>query len=186
MLLEFIHSLFIYPNYTIDKVTLEYQSVLPDPESPDEPFWREESKYWDVDQSWHHADVTKIWRSGRLHMTVPKNVQSEVLRIRYWFGGKKYNYFTYNLNCQWPPKKEGLSLPNMVSNVFLLDHDGSPVRNVTKKFLKAAGPYGDFFKQPVTPSMIFSYNDYTAVRIHRDPFLPPLTVGYSSSIFDAR
>jgi hypothetical protein len=74
----------------------------------------------------------------------------------------------------------------MVSNVFLLDHDGSPVRNVTKKFLKAAGPYGDFFKQNVTPSMIFTYTDYTAVRIHRDPFLPPLTVGYSSSIFDAR
>jgi hypothetical protein len=58
---------------------------------------------------------------------------------------------TRDKNHSWPPaepKDVKFSLPIIK---FVIVKNDNTIECITKKFKKAAGPYGNFFNQPVTP-----------------------------------
>lgn len=150
-------------NFSIDKVTLDYVHTPMDEHEDEahfEPEWKYESLYWSYEPTGHTVDVSRLFSNRTLADSRPISVRSCILCVKYYYNNKKYNYFTRDMNCAWPPVKRGITFPMPIHKVLIKDRD------VTKKFLKAAGPRVNFFGEDVTPATIFPYTDYDYIKIY--------------------
>ena len=157
----FILSLLRDRDFTIYKRYLEYKvdSDLEDNKDLN-PFWKRESYY--MHKGWNWADVTGI-NIG----TLPSCVDDVILRIKYSFDGKIFTMVTKDLNYTWPPVKATQARFRMpIKSVEMVDADDKPILEVTKKFKKVEGPYGDFWGHlDVTVEDLFSFVEYEKLKI---------------------
>tara|TARA_B110000305_G_scaffold195839_1_gene220615 strand:- start:3617 stop:4234 length:618 start_codon:yes stop_codon:yes gene_type:complete len=120
-------------------------------------FWDKESKSWDdgiLNEYW--VDVTDI---PYYDEKLPENVEHIILRIRYWYGNKQYKFITTNVDTDWPvPLKEGISFSIPLTSAMLLDYTNKPVRDITSKIKKYAGPRSDFHGEDVPICDMLRYN----------------------------
>lgn len=157
----FIVSLLRDRDFTIYKRELEYKVDSDLEDNTDlNPFWKKESYY--MHKGWNWADVTGI-NIG----TLPSCVEDVILRIKYSFDGKMFTMVTKDLNYTWPPVKATQARFRMpIKSVEMVDADDKPILEVTKKFKKVEGPYGDFWGHlDVTVEDLFSFVEYEKLKI---------------------
>jgi hypothetical protein len=125
-------------DYSILSEELEYAIDYRMKYQIEDDFWAEESKDWDGTLDEFHTVVTgKSFR----HTIVPQNVKKLVIRVKYWYGGKVYKALSHDINFR-PGSNTGgdmtFSIP--LSSAWIVDHDDKPMRNITEKVKRYAGP----------------------------------------------
>ena len=171
MLLKLLSSLIYlfkrlttYPDYYIVSEELEYK-INPDVKfRTEDPFWEEESKDWrDGILTEYFVDVTD---KGFRHTFIPQNVELLILRVKYYYNGKLYSSISYDINFK-PGVNESESMHFSIpfSSAWLVDADDKPVKDITEKVKRYAGPRNDFHKERV-PLTDFLY--YTPEKLKND------------------
>jgi len=194
MIKVFIFNIFIkiinfvkrITKFHIEDVKLDYTFNGDDkePEYPD-PLWNEESKYWKNGIKSHHTvNVTRLYKNGKLN--VPDHLTGLKLSIKYMYNGKIYKYITPNLHGhKWPPSRStsDLKFNIPVARVWLIDEDGIAIKDVTSKYLRYAGPFGDFWGESdkLTPYDLFDTNEFFKLKI-RDVLNNERYITYSSTL----
>lgn len=136
-------------NYAVIEKALEY-TVRPGVRYEiDDDFWLAEEKYWDLDtdeeEDHHYVIVTDRDFSKTV---IPQNVAHPILRIKYYYNNKRYKLVTDNIDYAWPPREqEGAMFILPITSAVLMDHDDKPVRDITEKIRRCAGPRQDFHGQ---------------------------------------
>jgi hypothetical protein len=84
---------------------------------------------------------------------IPKEVKEFYVVTKYSYGGYTYKHLSKNLfDDHEPPKPENMTFRLPIRSVLVHDHEThAPLFNITKKFKRYAGPYGDFGNQEITP-----------------------------------
>lgn len=172
--------------FHIEDVKLDYTFEGSDKVADyDENLWNEESKYWTDGQVSHHTvNVTKLYKSGKL--TVPDHLIDLRLSIKYMYNGKIYKYITPDVyGHKWPPSRNtsDLKFNIPVARVWLIDENGTPIRDVTSKYLRYAGPFGDFWgdASKLTPYDLFDTSEFFKLKI-RDVLNSERYIAYSSTL----
>ncbi len=139
--------------YTVDR-DMKYQT--------EDPFWTEESRHW-KDKILDEYHVVVTGRPFR-DTVVPQNVTRIILRTRYYFNGKIYTAVSNTINFR-PGQGEDPSMHFNIplESVWLADHDDKPVRDITEKVRRYAGPRKDFHGQKV-PLEDFLYYDRSSLE----------------------
>ncbi|AUT19068.1 hypothetical protein DSLPV1_097 [Dishui lake phycodnavirus 1] len=144
-------------DYEIYREDLEYYVDPSMKFQTDDLFWESESHHW---ASLHalYSDV----RGKKYRMTdVPQCVTKLLIRIKYWYHGRKYTMITDDINFTFPPESKSgsmmFTLP--IVKAVLLDHDDKPVRDVTTKITRAAGPKYNFHNQRVALRDVLFFDD---------------------------
>lgn len=127
----------------------------------DDAFWKDESRHWDA----LHALYTDVRGKPYRGTDVPECVQKLLVRVKYWYHGRKYTFLTDDINFKFPPLKVGMSFTLPIVRATLLDHDDKPVRDVTTKITRLAGPKYDFHNQRVAIRDMFFFDED---RLRRD------------------
>jgi hypothetical protein len=157
------------PDYYIENVNVIY--TLDQMKSYDikDKLWKDESKYWDRDTDEVYSDLTY---KDYMTATVPENVSKTILRIKYWCNGSIYKLITENMKFRLPDDlKSGFSFSIPLGEAWLVDHDDKPVRDITKKVKRYAGPKNDFHGEKVRIRDMLYYTedtlkkDYPAIRL---------------------
>lgn len=167
MLAKLLSSIFFFykylvtpRDYTVMSEELEY-AVDHDLEYLiEDDFWMEESKDWEdeiLDQ--YYINVTgKKFR----HTIIPQNVKYTILRVKYYFNGKKYIAISSDINFK-PGQGEDsamhFSIP--LSSAWIVDHDDKPMRDITEKVKRYSGPRNDFHGQKVPLEHFLFYDKDT-------------------------
>ena len=154
-------------DWSIIQETLEYDIVHETKYEVDDPFWARESRDWDdriLASFW--VDCTG---QGVRNTVVPNCVSKTVYRVKYWYGGRVYKFVTTDLHQAWPPTPPSsssmtFSLPYVCA--FLCDSDDKPVRNVTEKIRRLAGPKTDFHGQRVALRDVLYYDEDTLREVY--------------------
>jgi hypothetical protein len=173
--------------FHIEDVKLDYTfEELPDEFwEPDSPLWNDESRYWTHDQTSHHTvNVTKLYKSGKL--TVPGHLKDPKLSIKYLYNGKTYKYITSDITGhKWPPSRNtsDLKFSIPIAKVWLIDDAGVPIRDVTSKYMRYAGPFGDFWGEmtKLKPYDLFDTSEFFKLKI-RDVLNTERYIDYSSTL----
>jgi hypothetical protein len=114
----------------------------------EDDFWLKESKDWEdgiLDE--YYVDVTgKQFR----HTIVPQNVKNTILRVKYYFNGKRYTAISNDINFK-PGQNEDTAMHFSIplSSAWIVDHDDKPMRDITEKVKRYSGPRNDFHGQKV-------------------------------------
>jgi hypothetical protein len=114
----------------------------------EDDFWMDESKDWEdgiLDE--YYTNVTgKKFR----HTIVPQNVKNVILRVKYYFNGKRYTAISNNINFK-PGESEDTAMHFSIplSSAWIVDHDDKPMRDITEKVKRYSGPRNDFHGQKV-------------------------------------
>ena len=114
----------------------------------EDDFWLKESKDWEdgiLDE--YYVDVTgEQFR----HTIVPQNVKNIILRVKYYFNGKKYTAISNDINFK-PGQDEDTAMHFSIplSSAWIVDHDDKPIRDITEKVKRYSGPRNDFHGQKV-------------------------------------
>ena len=148
-------------DYAVSKVYLEYYVDLDMKYEIDtfDDFWvHEKTHYWDEGESDFYIDVTNREFSGT---EVPQNVTKTIFRVHYWYNNERYKYITYDPEFTWPPENNttGVSFNLPITSATLVDEDDKPVRDVTRKVKRYAGPKGDFHGSDVKLSDLLFYDE---------------------------
>lgn len=114
----------------------------------DDPFWTCESRHW----ASMHAMYSDVRGKKYRNTDVPQCVTKFIIRVKYWYHGRKYTFITDDINYTFPSTKDAtgsmvFAMP--IVHACLLDHDDKPVRDVTTKIKRIAGPRYDFHNQRV-------------------------------------
>jgi hypothetical protein len=134
-------------DYRIISEELEYTIDYRKKYDIEDDFWREESVDWDGVM--HEFYVLATGKNFR-HTIIPQNVDNVILRIKYWYNGKIYKVITSDINfVPSEPKSNDVRFSIPLSRVWLLDQDDKPVRDITEKVRRYAGPRNDFHGQDV-------------------------------------
>jgi len=149
------------PDFKIESRSLEY---LVDHEkdytTQKGGFWDKESRTWGdhiLEEYW--VDVTN---TPYYEETIPENVHNIILRIRYWYGNKQYKFITTKVDVDWPViLSEGISFNIPLTSAMLLDYNNKPVRDITSKVKKYAGPKSDFHGEDVPIRDMLRYDQST-------------------------
>ena len=126
----------------------------------EDDFWMEESKDWKdeiLDQ--YYTDVTgKKFR----HTIIPQNVKYTILRVKYYFNGKKYIAISSDINFK-PGQGEDTAMHFSIplSSAQIVDHDDKPMRDITEKVKRYSGPRNDFHGQKVPLEHFLFYDKET-------------------------
>ena len=153
----FIKSIIYSPNYSINRVGLEYTAPSK-PAAGYSDFWKREEKYWTEEPTEYYADVTKCMNDIT---PVPSEIKDGYLHVEYNHDGKEYEYVTSNLEAKWPPKEvEGARFSMPIKTVMLLDEDESPVRCATNEIFRFMGPRKDFHGESVPVEKLLEWDDY--------------------------
>lgn len=148
-------------NYDVSRIFLEYYI---DPRRKYEicdKFWAGEEKYWEEECEFY-IDVT---RSAFRETEIPQNISKTVCRVHYWYNDQMYKHCTYDLDFQWPPAPTaGVHFSIPITSAVLVDEDDKPVRDVTKKIKRYAGPRGDFHGESVRIADLLYYDLDTLKR----------------------
>jgi hypothetical protein len=123
----------------------------------EDDFWLNESKDWE-DRILDEYYVNATGKQFR-HTMIPQNVKWVILRVRYYFNGKKYTAISNDLNFK-PGESEDnamhFSIP--LSSAWIVDHDDKPMRNITEKVKRYSGPRNDFHGQKVSLENFLYYD----------------------------
>jgi hypothetical protein len=167
MLTKLLSSIFFFykylvtpRDYSIISEELEYAVDHDLDYLIEDDFWMEESKDWEdeiLDQ--YYTNVTgKKFR----HTIIPQNVKYTVLRVKYYFNGKKYIAISSDINFK-PGQGEDsamhFSIP--LSSARIVDHDDKPMRDITEKVKRYSGPRNDFHGQKVPLEHFLFYDKDT-------------------------
>lgn len=134
-------------DYRIISEELEYTIDYRKKYDIEDDFWREESVDWDGVM--HEFYVLATGKNFR-HTIIPQNVDNVILRIKYWYNGKIYKVITSDINfVPSEPKSNDVRFSIPLSRAWLLDQDDKPVRDITEKVRRYAGPRNDFHGQDV-------------------------------------
>ena len=134
-------------DYQIISEELEYTIDYRKKYDIEDDFWREESVDWDGVM--HEFYVLATGKNFR-HTIIPQNVDNVILRIKYWYNGKIYKVITSDINfVPSEPKSNDVRFSIPLSRAWLLDQDDKPVRDITEKVRRYAGPRNDFHGQDV-------------------------------------
>jgi hypothetical protein len=124
-------------------------------------FWKRESKDWkDNVLDSYFVDVT---HEDLYHTEdIPENVTKTILRIKYWYGNKQYKFITMDIKSPWPVTfNNTISFSIPMISVTLLDSNNKPVRDITNKVRRYAGPKSDFHGQDVPIKYMLYYEEET-------------------------
>ena len=164
----FILSLFQYEDYTIKKKSLEYDV---DHRLIDDDFnteWTKEATNWNLDEDVENYEIEDA--SYDVLNNVPNCIIKTILTIKYYYNNKIYKVKTYNPKFKFNNNNMfSFSLP--IKTAVLIDHDDKPMRDVTNKIKKAAGPKNNFHGEKILLKDIFYYcdeqiiEDYPKIRI---------------------
>jgi hypothetical protein len=135
-------------DYSIISEELEYTIDHDMSYMVEDDFWLKESKDWEdgiLDE--YYVDVTgKQFR----HTIVPQNVKNIILRMKYYFNGKRYTAISNDINFK-PGQNEDTAMHFSIplSSAWIVDHDDKPMRDITEKVKRYSGPRNDFHGQKV-------------------------------------
>lgn len=134
-------------DYHIISEHLEYKIDYDMKYQVDDQFWEDESKDWDGILDEFYTNVTgKNFRST----SIPENVMYTVLRVKYYFNGKVYRSISTNINFKpGEVENQGVQFSIPLSSVWIVDSGDKPVRNITEKVKRYAGPRCDFHGERV-------------------------------------
>jgi len=134
-------------DYQIISEYLEYKIDYNMKYQVDDQFWEDESKDWDGILDEFYVNVTgKNFRST----SIPENVVYTVLRVKYYFNGKVYRSISTNINFKpGEVENQGVQFNIPLSSVWIVDSGDKPVRNITEKVKRYAGPRCDFHGERV-------------------------------------
>lgn len=153
------------PNWSIIQETLEYDVVHDMKYEVEDAFWRRESRDWgDRLLSSFWVDCTG-WDVR--NTVVPNCVSKITYRVKYWHNGRVYKFVATDLHQSWPPTQSTsmlFSLPFV--SACLCDQDDKPVRNVTEKIRRVAGPNTDFHGQRVALRDVLYYDEETLREVY--------------------
>lgn len=164
MLTKLLSSIFFYykylvtpKDYSVISEELEY-AIDPDIDYMiEDDFWMDESKDWEDEiLTEYYTNVTgKKFR----HTIVPQNVNRLILRVKYYFNGKKYTAISTDINFK-PGQDEDAAMHFSIplSSVYIVDHDDKPIRNITEKVRRYSGPRNDFHGQKVSLEHFLFYD----------------------------
>lgn len=155
MLVKLLSTLYYYykkfttpADYQIISEELEYKINHDMKYLVEDPFWKRESRDWDGILDHYYVDVTGENFRGT---SIPQNVEHIILRIKYYFNNRVYTAITNDINYRvGPEKSEGMSFNIPLSSAWIVDHDDKPIRNITEKVIRYAGPKSDFHKHRVS------------------------------------
>jgi len=180
------------PDFKIESRSLEYSvDHYKEYQVKEGGFWDKESRTWDdkvLDDYW--VDVTDIPYHEE---TIPENVHSIILRIRYWYGNKQYKFITTKVDVDWPvPLNEGISFNIPLTSAMLLDYTNKPVRDITNKVKKYAGPKSDFHGEDVPICDMLRYNlstlkdEYPKIKLTNAIGMSKIVSSYEDNIKSLR
>lgn len=135
-------------DYSVISEELEYTIDHDMSYMVEDDFWLKESKDWEdgiLDE--YYVDVTgKQFR----HTIVPQNVKNIILRVKYYFNGKRYTAISNDINFK-PGQNEDTAMHFSIplSSAWIVDHDDKPMRDITEKVKRYSGPRNDFHGQKV-------------------------------------
>lgn len=169
MLTKLLSSIFFYykylvtpKDYSVISEELEYTIDHDIDYMIEDDFWMDESKDWEDEiLTEYYTNVTgKKFR----HTIIPQNVNRLILRVKYYFNGKKYTAISTDINFK-PGQDEDAAMHFSIplSSVYIVDHDDKPIRNITEKVRRYAGPRNDFHGQKV-PLEHFLFYDRDTLR----------------------
>jgi hypothetical protein len=145
----FFYKYLVTPrDYTVISEELEY-AIDPDMKyMVEDDFWLEESKDWeDGILSEYYSIVTgKKFRDT----IIPQNVKYTILRVKYYFNGKRYTAISNDINFKAGyDESTAMHFSIPLSSAWVVDHDDKPVRDITEKVKRYSGPRNDFHGQKV-------------------------------------
>lgn len=161
---------FGYKTWEIIKIgmTYEHSPVEDEDDFIFDPFWETEIKYWDDNETTeHYMDVTREYNLGLLgDVDIPVSVDDIVLCVSYIYNRRKWKFFTRNMDFSWPPKiSDTMKFTPPYVKAELLDKEKNVVRDVTGKFKRYAGPYGNFYDEPdIRPIDLFP-DEFHTLRV---------------------
>jgi hypothetical protein len=135
-------------DYSVISEELEYTIDHDTSYMVEDDFWLKESKDWEdgiLDE--YYVDVTgKQFR----HTIIPQNVKNIILRVKYYFNGKRYTAISNDINFK-PGQNEDAAMHFSIplSSAWIVDHDDKPMRDITEKVKRYSGPRNDFHGQKV-------------------------------------
>ena len=150
------------PDYYIENISMEY--TVDPTKRPDmkDKLWKDESKYWDRDTDEVYCDLTY---KDYMCSTIPENVKKTIVRMKYWYNGKLYKLITENMKfCLPDDLSDGFSFSIPLGSAHLVDHDDKPVKDITEKVKRYAGPKNDFHGERVRIRDMLYYTDETLMK----------------------
>lgn len=157
----FLYKYIITPrDYSIISEELEYKLDHDMDYMIEDDFWMKESKDWE-DEILEDYYVNVTGKDFR-HTLVPQNVMKTILRVKYYFNGKKYTAISNDTEFRPGENEESamhFSIP--LSSAWIVDHDDKPIRNITEKVKRYSGPRNDFHGQRVPLKDFLFYDEET-------------------------
>jgi hypothetical protein len=156
MLTKLLSSIFLFykymttpRDYSIVSEELEYV-IDPDIDYMiEDDFWLKESKDWEDDILTEY--YTTVTGKDFRYTVIPQNVKYVILRVKYYFNGKRYTAISNDINFK-PGENESNSMHFSIplSSAWIVDHDDKPMRDITEKVKRYSGPRNDFHGQNVS------------------------------------
>lgn len=187
MLTKLLSSIFFFykyivtpRDYTIISEELEYVIDHDLDYMIEDDFWMKESKDWeDGILDGYYTNVTGMKFRKTI---VPQNVKYTILRVKYYFNGKKYTSISNDINFK-PGQGEDnamhFSIP--LSSVWIVDHDDKPMRDITEKVKRYSGPRNDFHGQKV-PLEHFLFYDREVLKERFPKIILSNTLGMKKTL----
>ena len=157
----FFYKYIVTPrDYSIISEELEYAIDHDMGYLVEDDFWLEESKSWEdeVLDEYYTIVTGKKFR----HTIVPQNVKYTILRVKYYFNGKRYVAISNDINFkpgQCEDSAMHFSIP--LSSAWIVDQDDKPMRDITEKVKRYSGPRNDFHGQKVSIEHFLYYDKDT-------------------------
>ena len=147
------------PDYYIEHINMIYTVDPVKHYEIKDTFWKGESKYWHSDT---HEVYCDLMYKDYVDAPIPDNVEKTILRVKYWYNGSMYKLITENVKFCLPDDiKTGFSFSVPLGEVWLVDHDDKPVKDITKKVKRYAGPKNDFHGEKVRIRDMLYYTEET-------------------------
>jgi hypothetical protein len=187
MLTKLLSSIFFFykyivtpRDYTIISEELEYVIDHDLDYMIEDDFWMKESKDWeDGILDGYYTNVTGMKFRKTI---VPQNVKYTILRVKYYFNGKKYTSISNDINFK-PGQGEDsamhFSIP--LSSAWIVDHDDKPMRDITEKVKRYSGPRNDFHGQKV-PLEHFLFYDREVLKERFPKIILSNTLGMKKTL----
>lgn len=141
-------------NYDISSTSIEYNLTDTKPKITKHNFWKNEMKYWTPYSKNYWVNITNYYKPKiyeYLIKKMPTNVDDFILKVKYYYNGKIYNFISRNQTYySWPPKpQKSMSFSLPIQSAFILDENGDTIKDITKKVKKCAGPQNNFHNQKI-------------------------------------
>ena len=187
MLTKLLSSIFFFykyivtpRDYTIISEELEYVIDHDLDYMIEDDFWMKESKDWEDEiLDGYYTNVTGMKFRKTI---VPQNVKYIILRVKYYFNGKKYTSISNDINFK-PGQGEDnamhFSIP--LSSAWIVDHDDKPMRDITEKVKRYSGPRNDFHGQKV-PLEHFLFYDREVLKERFPKIILSNTLGMKKTL----